>query len=138
MNLNDRTALNRVHCQFGRRAVQESEATGPPTALCVDICAGFEQYIEHLTAANPGDHRCIESSDRIIDPRLDLRMLFEKSGEQNRVVLGKRLLEQHHRIACAVTHAFLLTVNLNVALKCKVKVRRSEKQETIETTATGL
>src|SRR6266478_1601342 len=70
MNLHDRTALNRIHCQFGCRAVEESEATGPPAALCVDVGTSFEQYIKHLAAANSGNDRCVESSDRIVDPCL--------------------------------------------------------------------
>ena len=137
MNPHDRTALNRIPCQFGCRAVEQSEATGPPAALCIDVSTSFEQHLKHLAAANPGNNRCIESSDRIVDPRLHLRILFEKSGEQNRVMLSKRLLEQLHRIACVVTHAFILTLNLNPAPKCKVKGRRSGKYETNETTATA-
>src|SRR5258708_31685199 len=99
MDLDDRTALDGIRCQVGRRAVEESEATGPPVALCVDIGTSIEQYIKHLATANPGNYRCVESSDRIVDPRFHLRMLFEKLGEQYRVVLGKRVLEQLHRIA---------------------------------------
>ena len=53
VRVHDGAALDGVGGQFGFRAMEEPESSGPPAALGVDVGAGFEQDIEHLATADP-------------------------------------------------------------------------------------
>ncbi len=99
MHIHHRALFNGVRGQLRLGAMQQPEPARPPAALGIDVGACFQEHIQHLPTAHPGNERRIERRDGLIDFRFVLRMTFEQLAEPGRVVLGKRPLEQLERVA---------------------------------------
>jgi hypothetical protein len=65
----------------------------------IDVGAGLDQRVEHLTAADAGNHRRVERGEGLIDFRLHLWIALQQLAEQSAVIFFEGLLEMFHRIS---------------------------------------
>ena len=85
--------------EFRPCAIQQSEATRPPAAPGVDVCAGLEQHVQHFAARDIRNRRRIERADRLVELCFELRKTLQQPPQSWRVVRMKRLLQEFQRLA---------------------------------------